>query len=106
MKTNYLSHWLLTYHLLPLLEATSSSSPPGQVRIVNVTSDGHQRFTIKEGIRFSDINLESESAITRYGHSKLANILHAKQLHTLYGLGGRVGGQLVIAAVHPGHIDT
>jgi NAD(P)-dependent dehydrogenase (short-subunit alcohol dehydrogenase family) len=101
-----LSHWLLTYHLLPLLEATSSSTPPGQVRIVNVTSDGHARFTIKEGIRFDDPNLESESAMTRYGHSKLANILHAKRLHAMYGPGGKDGARLVIAAVHPGHIDT
>lgn len=99
-KTNYLGHWLLTYHLLPLLQATSASSPVGQVRVVNLTSDGHQRFTVHEGIRFEDPELKNESAMTRYGHSKLANILHTKQLHRLHG------AWLVTAAVHPGHIDT
>ncbi|EED13284.1 short-chain dehydrogenase, putative [Talaromyces stipitatus ATCC 10500] len=64
VQTNYLSHWLFTYHLLPLLETTALPEP-GAARIVNVTSDGHERFTLKEGIRLDDPNLESESAMAR-----------------------------------------
>ncbi|KUL83606.1 hypothetical protein ZTR_11314 [Talaromyces verruculosus] len=63
-QTNYLSHWFFTYHLLPLLQSTALPQP-GTARIVNVTSDGHERFTLKEGIRLDDPNLESESAMVR-----------------------------------------
>ncbi|KAI5460853.1 hypothetical protein BGZ63DRAFT_252267 [Mariannaea sp. PMI_226] len=110
-QTNYLSHWLLTFHLLPLLQATAATSPEGTVRIVNVTSDGHARFPPKTGIDFTDTSLQSASAMTRYGQSKLANILHVKELHSRYGpaasaTGPRKQNVLRIAAVHPGHIDT
>ena len=110
IKTNYLSHWLLTFHLLPLLQSTAANSPKDMVRIVNVTSDGHVKFPPKGGIDFGNPSLEKESAMTRYGQSKLANILHAKQLHAIYGptqKGDGAGqGSICTAAVHPGHIDT
>ncbi|KAB8227680.1 hypothetical protein BDV23DRAFT_174091 [Aspergillus alliaceus] len=104
-QTNYLSHWLFTYHLLPLLQSTALPQP-GTARIVNVTSDGHERFRLKEGIRLDDPNLESESAMVRYGHSKLANILHTRQLNAVYGPKGKKPSGIIVAAVHPGHIDT
>ncbi|OKL57681.1 hypothetical protein UA08_07079 [Talaromyces atroroseus] len=104
-QTNYLSHWLFTYHLLPLLQSTALTQP-GTARIVNVTSDGHERFTLKEGIRLDDPNLESESAMVRYGHSKLANILHTRHLNAVYGPKGKESSGIIVAAVHPGHIDT
>ncbi|KAH6886189.1 hypothetical protein B0T10DRAFT_575877 [Thelonectria olida] len=110
LQTNYLSHWLLTFHLLPLLQATAANSVPGTVRIVNVTSDGHASFAPKAGIEFDDISLEKASPMTRYGQSKLANVLHAKYLHKAYGPTTDVKNPrrnaIYIAAVHPGHIDT
>jgi NAD(P)-dependent dehydrogenase (short-subunit alcohol dehydrogenase family) len=36
-QTNYLAHWVFTYHLLPILLSTSKTLPPGSVRIVNLT---------------------------------------------------------------------
>ncbi|KAK5999199.1 putative oxidoreductase [Cladobotryum mycophilum] len=109
-QTNYLSHWLLTFHLLPLLSSTAASSPEGTVRVVNVTSDGHAMLAPKTGINFDDLSLENESAMTRYGQSKLANVLHAKQLHLLYGPGSEQAKannrNIIFSAVHPGHIDT
>lgn len=107
-QTNYLSHWLLTHLLLPLLKKTAAAGKPGDVRIVNVTSDGHSRFPPKEGINFDDISLEGENSMKRYGQSKLANILHAKQLSERFGPSeGRNGsGEIWAASVHPGHIDT
>lgn len=107
-KTNYLSHWLLTYHLLPLLLSTAKSAGPGAVRIVNLTSDGHSLFAPKVGIDFKNIKLESSSAMTRYGQSKLANVLHAKEFNKRYGPrdSGTEDAEIWVAAVHPGHINT
>ncbi|KAL4966448.1 uncharacterized protein BDV14DRAFT_198902 [Aspergillus stella-maris] len=109
-QTNYLSHWLLTWHLLDTLSATAREeiSVPGTVRIVNVTSDGHQ-FAPKAGIDFTDLKQEKGGIWSRYGMSKLGNILHAKQLNKLYGPAGSEAeskGPIWIAAVHPGHLDT
>lgn len=112
-QTNYVGHALLTHHLLPLLHATADAVGPAKdaVRIVNVTSDGHARFPPKEGVRLADTALEDESAMTRYGQSKLANILHAGELARRYGpqLDQAIDaqtGKIWVAAVHPGHIDT
>ncbi|KAM0456736.1 hypothetical protein ACHAPV_007026 [Trichoderma viride] len=108
LQTNYLSHWLLTYHLLPLLQSTAHSTPEGTVRLVNVTSDGHAAFPPSDGIHFEDIGLEKEGAMRRYGQSKLANILHTTQLNKRYGPDSSEpqNGAIWFAAVHPGHIST
>jgi NAD(P)-dependent dehydrogenase (short-subunit alcohol dehydrogenase family) len=82
------------------------ASPPGTVRIVNVTSDGHSLFAPSEGIKFDDINMEAAGSMTRYGQSKLGNVLHAKELNRRYGPGSGVEGAIWTAAVHPGHIHT
>lgn len=107
-QTNYLSHFLLTQHLLPTLLATARSSRPGEVRIVNVTSVGHSHFAPKAGIEFEDINQEKGGVWSRYGMSKLANVLHAKELNRLYGPNGvkKEEGEIWTAAVHPGNIYT
>ena len=107
-QTNYLSHWLLTKLLLPLLLATASASPPGAVRIVAVTSDGHARFAPAGGISFDEVALASKGAMVRYGQSKLANVLHAKELNRRFGpqAADKTAGEIWTAAVHPGHINT
>jgi NAD(P)-dependent dehydrogenase (short-subunit alcohol dehydrogenase family) len=107
-QTNYLSHFLLTQHLLPTLLSTARSSPPGDVRIVNVTSVGHSGFAPKSGIEFEDINQEKGGVWSRYGMSKLANVLHAKELNRLYGPNDvkKQEGEIWTAAVHPGNIYT
>ncbi|KAH7002555.1 hypothetical protein EDB80DRAFT_579300 [Ilyonectria destructans] len=107
-QTNYLSHWLLTYLLLPILTKSAQSSSPGTVRITNVSSDGHLLFAPSTGIDFEDINQTKGSAWSRYGMSKLANILHAKELSRRYGPLStyRGHGEIWTASVHPGTIDT
>lgn len=107
-QTNYLAHWVLTYHLLPLILSTARVSQPGDVRIVNVTSMGHS-FAPKNGINFEDTNQTVSGGIwSRYGQSKLANILHAKYLNSLYGPNGthKAEGEIWFAAVHPGNVYT
>jgi NAD(P)-dependent dehydrogenase (short-subunit alcohol dehydrogenase family) len=132
-QTNYLSHWLLTYHLLPLLESTatamasssSSSSPSSSgttVRIVNVSSTGHTA-TLKEGITFADISLSHKHTFRRYAQSKLANILHSKSLALRYysqpsasasasasdpecHTPTGAGTGILSISLHPGNVDT
>lgn len=84
-QVNYLAHWVFTSLLLPImLETAKREGTAGGVRIVNVSSSGHYNAP-KEGIRFEGLALEGEGGMARYGQSKLANILHAKTLHRLYG---------------------
>jgi NAD(P)-dependent dehydrogenase (short-subunit alcohol dehydrogenase family) len=106
-QTNYLAHALLTHHLLPLLLSTARASQPGDVRIVNVSSMGHN-FAPKKGIDFADINQEKGSIWTRYGQSKLGNVLNAKELNRLYGPKGikKEEGEIWSMALHPGNMYT
>jgi len=106
-QTNYLAHALLTHHLLPLLLSTARASQPGDVRIANVTSMGHT-FAPKKGIDFADINQEKGSIWSRYGQSKLGNILNAKELNRLYGPNGirKEEGEIWSFALHPGNMYT
>lgn len=110
LQTNYISHWLLTYHLTPLLLSTSQNSQRGSVRVVNVTSGGHS-FAPKGGIAFDDMNQVGRGGgpWTRYGMSKLANILHARELDQRYGPAASSSGddgEIWTAATHPGNVDT
>ncbi|KIN03264.1 hypothetical protein OIDMADRAFT_119069 [Oidiodendron maius Zn] len=106
-QTNYISPWLLTYYLLPLLIETARQSPISHARIVNVSSDGHLIFGPPSGINFNDINQTKSGKggpWSRYGLSKLANILHAKELNQRYG--GTEAGSIWTANLHPGTVDT
>ncbi|KIN00141.1 hypothetical protein OIDMADRAFT_29274 [Oidiodendron maius Zn] len=101
-QTNYLSHYLLTRQLLPILMSTAETSPKGMVRIVNVSSDGHAKLAPKEGILFVDkCRAKDVSTWTRYGMSKLANILHTKELARRYGASG-----VIAVCLHPGTVKT
>ncbi|KAB8269319.1 hypothetical protein BDV30DRAFT_229926 [Aspergillus minisclerotigenes] len=108
-QTNYLAHWVLTEHLLPLMLRTAKTLHPGSVRIVNLTSSGHLGAP-KGGINFKDPSLKDSGPWARYGQSKLANILHAKALHKAYGPGSpraRNGeGEIWVSSVHPGLVET
>jgi NAD(P)-dependent dehydrogenase (short-subunit alcohol dehydrogenase family) len=108
-QTNYLAHWVLTSYLLPILLSTSKTLSPGSVRIVNLSSAGHWSAP-KGGIVFEDTSLEAESPMTRYGQSKLGNVLHIKTLHKLYGPdspSAKAGkGEIWCSAVHPGLVES
>jgi NAD(P)-dependent dehydrogenase (short-subunit alcohol dehydrogenase family) len=108
-QTNYLAHWVLTEHLLPLMLQTAKTLPPGSVRIVNLTSSGHLGAP-KGGINFKDLSLKKSGPWSRYGQSKLANILHTKTLHERYGPGSPSAqnreGEIWVSSVHPGLVET
>ncbi|KAH8895303.1 NAD(P)-binding protein [Thozetella sp. PMI_491] len=108
-QTNYLAHWVFTHHLLPLMRTTAKGLPAGSVRIVNLSSSGH--FAAPQGgINFTDTSLTGKGGMTRYGQSKLANVLHAKALNKLYGPGSAArdadNGEVWTAIVHPGVVKT
>ncbi|KAJ5902143.1 Glucose/ribitol dehydrogenase [Penicillium taxi] len=97
---NYLGHFLLTKLLLPILLETIESVPEGTVRIVNLSSDGHEKLAPKHGINFSDMNLRNGFSVwARYGHSKLANVLHSKELAKRYA-------KIMSLSLHPGTVRT
>ena len=91
---NYLSHFLITLELLPVLRQTESS------RIVNVSSIG------QAPIDFGDVMLESEgawSAARAYSQSKLAQILFTVELAERLPL----DASPTVNALHPStYMDT
>lgn len=95
--TNHMGHALLTKLLLPTMLKTAEQ-PGSDVRIVNLSSMGHQ-MAPSGGIVFDQKALEAKSTWSRYGNSKLANILHAQSLSQKYP-------QITSTAVHPGVILT
>ena len=92
---NHLGPFLLTNLLTDLLIASAPS------RIVNVGSSGHGYAT--DGIAFDDLMWEDTRYKQRdvYGHSKLANILHAREANRRLSDSG-----VTAYAVHPGLVRT
>lgn len=97
--TNHVGHALLTKLLTPMLEKTAAE-PSGDVRVV-VLSSAAVAFSPKDGIVFDTLKTTQESIGTwdRYGQSKLANALYARQL-------GEHHPQWTVTAIHPGVVQT
>jgi NAD(P)-dependent dehydrogenase (short-subunit alcohol dehydrogenase family) len=115
-KTNYLSHWLLTRLLEPILlnTAAKTASTPGMVRIVNISSHAHKNAP-SDGIDLMNVNRTMGGVlgpVARYGSSKLLNILHAQELDRRYkdhaDRRGDVAsaGEIWAASIDPGRVDT
>lgn len=78
--TNHLGHALLAQKLLPLLDRTADSG--ADVRVVMVTSTAW-RGTPPGGIVFDKLKTMQKMPLgrwLRYGQSKLANLLYAREL--------------------------
>jgi NAD(P)-dependent dehydrogenase (short-subunit alcohol dehydrogenase family) len=98
LGTNHLGHYLLTELLLPALRQGAPS------RIVNVSSCFHDFANGREGrIDFDDLHFERRAydGWAAYAQSKLANVLHAKQLAKQL-----VGSGVTTASLHPGWVRT
>ncbi|KAH6844515.1 hypothetical protein B0I37DRAFT_312953 [Chaetomium sp. MPI-CAGE-AT-0009] len=110
--TNHMGHALLTKLLLPLLTKTATTTDSAMkqtnlagaaaadVRVISLSSDGHT-MAPKVGIAFDTLKTDADALgpVTRYGQSKLANVLWARQL-------ARAHPELTVAAVHPGVVQT
>ena len=92
--TNHLGPFLLTSLIASCLGGDAAS------RVINTASVAHTRAN--EGIVFDDLNWEHRryKMMDVYGHSKLANILHARSIND------RTGPDVQAFAVHPGVVAT
>ncbi|KAI0305197.1 NAD-binding protein [Multifurca ochricompacta] len=106
--TNVLGHFYFTTLLLPVLTATAKKVPAGTVRVVNVSSIGHN-MGAPETIRWSTLATGNDALEARkklgtsklYGQSKMGNILFSNELARRYGSEG-----IVSISLHPGSINT
>ncbi|KAF2104952.1 NAD(P)-binding protein [Rhizodiscina lignyota] len=100
--TNYMGHALLVRNLMPLLKKTAAM-PGTDVRVVALTSDAHAQAP-KGGIVFDGAlktTMESTMTFTRYGQSKLANILHIRELAKR-----DTEPRITYVTLHPGLVST
>ncbi|EPE30090.1 NAD(P)-binding Rossmann-fold containing protein [Glarea lozoyensis ATCC 20868] len=97
--TNHMGHALLTKLLIPLLDRTAKL-PNADVRIVSLASAGY-RMAPKAPFPFDDMKSSAENIPPwgRYGVSKLANILYARQLAVRHP-------QFTVVGIHPGIVNT
>ncbi|KAM3072036.1 hypothetical protein ACMFMG_008498 [Clarireedia jacksonii] len=99
--TNQLGHSLLVRKLLPLLEKTALQ-PDADVRIIMATSLAFVG-TPSGGIQFDKLHTEQDLPVLgpwlRYGQSKLANLLYARELAERYP-------NILAFAIHPGVVKT
>lgn len=94
---NYLSHFLLTVSLLPLLKKAGTSKHCS--RIVNVSSCAH----LLGKIHLNDVNLKDDLTSAAYAQSKLAQLLFTKYLARYFE---DKNMPIVTNAVHPGIVFT
>ena len=96
---NHLAPFLLTRELLPILKATAAASPPGTVRVLAVSSSGHE---VCPEMHWQDLNRVDDSPATpAYCQAKLANILFTRELNRRVAADG-----IVAQSMHPGRVDS
>lgn len=101
--TNHLGHALLIRLLMPVLIKTSDA-PAADVRIISVSSLAHKHHP-RGGIQFETLRTPQarlslvSSTGQRYGQSKLANIVYAKELARRYP-------QITSVSINPGIAKT
>ncbi|KAF8867827.1 hypothetical protein BD779DRAFT_1794806 [Infundibulicybe gibba] len=107
MAVNHFSPFVFTQNLLPLMKKTAAQTG-SDVRIVNVSSDGH--FEAPPQIRFrnlDDINTEyinDESPwYSKYAATKLANVLWTKELQRRLDSDR---SPITVMSLHPGNVNT
>ncbi|KAI8097956.1 oxidoreductase [Gilbertella persicaria] len=95
---NHLGHFYLTSLLTEKIKASAPA------RIVNVSSSGNYLLASREGIDFDNLNAEKYYApLGNYAQSKLANILHAKELQCRFDA---EDVDVTVTSLHPGVVRT
>lgn len=96
---NHLAPFLLTRELMPLLKATAASTPSGSVRVIAVSSSGHEAC---QGMNWDDLNMFGNFTTGgAYCQAKLANILFTRELARR-----AVADGIIAQSMHPGRIKS
>ena len=90
---NHLGHFILTTHLIDLLEKAS------EPRIINVSSKAHYNGKINFNTFKGELGAEKYKGMAAYSQSKLANILFTKELARRYPT-------ICSHSLHPGVVGT
>jgi NAD(P)-dependent dehydrogenase (short-subunit alcohol dehydrogenase family) len=93
-------HHLLTKKLLPIMQRTASE-PKADVRIINLTSGAHRLAPAPTGFipETCTTDMSTYHTFSRYGQSKLANILFTAELVRRYPA-------ITSVSIHPGGVQT
>lgn len=105
-QINYLSHFLITHELLPLI-IQSSNDEKFDCRIINTSSMWHDKGFIDFDTLIADKQTqlkEFKSGQASYGRSKLAQILHATYMQTEVFTPLNI--PITMVSVHPGGVRT
>jgi NAD(P)-dependent dehydrogenase (short-subunit alcohol dehydrogenase family) len=100
---NHLTYFLLAELLRPaLLSGAAGAAEGAPSRIIQLASDAHRAMFGDTRLRFDDLMSErTYQGMAVYGRSKLANILHTRELAR------RLVGQPITAnCVHPGFVAS
>ncbi|KAI0951766.1 hypothetical protein AcV7_007770 [Taiwanofungus camphoratus] len=109
VMVNYIGHFVFTQTLLPILKRTAQQ-PNSDVRIVHVSSNGHD--AIRHPVQFrsvEDFNPEYKDSVfpfpslMRYCFSKLPIVLYAKEQQRRLDA---EGVPIIVTSLHPGTVNT
>jgi NAD(P)-dependent dehydrogenase (short-subunit alcohol dehydrogenase family) len=96
---NHLGHFLLTKRLMPSLRASAVGAAPGAVRVVSVSSLGHEHCP---GLDWDDLQqIRDWGSSKAYCAAKLCNLLFTLELSKRTADAG-----VVALAMHPGVVDS
>lgn len=97
---NHVGHALLVKLLLPLLSKAAADPIGIEPRIVSISSAGHRHST-SAGIEFDTLKSKQDnlSTVVKYGQSKMANVVYARELAKRYP-------EFTTVSVYPGTVKT
>lgn len=99
MAANHFASFLLTRELMPLLQAATEGEPAGTVRVLAVSSSGHE---VCPGMKWDDLNwFEDFQTGGVYCQAKLANILFTRELNRRTASDG-----IIAQSMHPGIVES
>ncbi|GAA5821268.1 hypothetical protein JCM11251_004543 [Rhodosporidiobolus azoricus] len=97
---NHLGHFALVHSLIPLIQKTADL-PGASVRIVSLSSKGHEMSPKPDFSSLESANRDLKGTWARYAQSKLANILFAVALQERLSK-----SNIHVNACHPGVVAT
>ncbi|KAL3494134.1 hypothetical protein BJX62DRAFT_248221 [Aspergillus germanicus] len=105
LATNCLGPFLFTQLLLPLLKAAaaSSSTAPGSVRVIWLSSQVAELSSPPEGLIMSELTTPPNDNVRNYTNSKLGNMLLSSEFARRYG---NQDQGIVSVALNPGAVNT